>query len=78
MNDTKAGRFYAPPMTFTSNQKEHTMKASFILRFVQLSLLAGTVTTLAATCGYTRASDERLKQEIRPVEGALVKLRQIS
>ncbi len=54
------------------------MKGMFTHRLVQLTLLAGSLTTLAATCGYNRQSDERLKQEIRPVEGALDLLRQIS
>ncbi len=54
------------------------MKASFIVRFVQLSAILGGAATLAASGGYYRMSDERLKQEIRPVEGALAKLRQIS
>ncbi len=47
----------------------------------KLTRLAATLTPalmLAATCGYYRLSDERLKQEVRPVEGALAKLRQIS
>ncbi len=53
------------------------MKASFILRFAKLSAVLGGAAAVAASCGMSW-SDATLKQEIRPVEGALAKLRQIS
>ncbi len=56
------------------------MKGMFTHRLVQLSLVAGSVYALVAP-GSAMAhgwSDATLKQEIRPVEGALAKLRQIS
>ena len=54
------------------------MKAQFTHKLVQLSLLLGTAASLAATAGYSRMSDETLKREIEPLQGALNKLRTLS
>ena len=65
-------------MQSTTTTKEHTMKTQFTHKLVQLSLLLGSAATLAASAGYTRASDETLKREIEPLQGALAKLRTLS
>jgi len=54
------------------------MKASFTRRLVQLSTVLGTGAALAASAGHYAWSDATLKREIRPLEGALGKLRQIA
>jgi len=58
--------------------KAPVTKTQFTRRLVQLSTVLGTGAALAASCGHFGWSDATLKREIRPLEGALGKLRQIS
>jgi hypothetical protein len=64
-------------MQFTTTRKEQTMKTTLISTYLKLGAVLATLAGLAATGGAFRWSDETLKQDVQPVDGALARLRRL-